>query len=76
MNDKPTDPWPPKAYNNLEFLNSPQARQIRILCELEETEKRFKEENIEGRCSAVPCPSMWPSIGSRRWRKNSPKRKA
>lgn len=41
------DKWPPKAYKNLEFLNSPEARKIRILCELEETEKRFKEENIE-----------------------------
>lgn len=40
-------PWPQKAYKNLEFLNSPEARQIRILCELEETERRFREENVE-----------------------------
>lgn len=39
--------WPPKAYNNYEFLHSPEARKIRILCELEETERRFKQENIE-----------------------------
>ncbi len=39
--------WPPKAYDNYEFLHSPEARKIRILCELEETERRFKEENIE-----------------------------
>lgn len=39
--------WPPKAYNNSEFLNSPAARKIRILCELEETERRFREENVE-----------------------------
>lgn len=47
MTEKAPDPWPPKAYKNLEFLNSPEARKIRILCELEETERRFKEENIE-----------------------------
>jgi len=32
---------PPKAYDNLEFLNSPAARHIRILCEYEETRQRF-----------------------------------
>lgn len=47
MQNKTNDPWPPKAYKNLEFLNSPEARQIRILCELEETERRFREENVE-----------------------------
>ena len=47
MTKKTTEEWPPKAYKNLEFLNSPAARQIRILCELEETEQRFKKENIE-----------------------------
>ncbi|MEX0326213.1 MAG: TIGR00730 family Rossman fold protein [Puniceicoccaceae bacterium] len=47
MTEESKDPWPPKAYKNLEFLNSPEARKIRILCELEETEQRFKEENIE-----------------------------
>jgi hypothetical protein len=47
MQNTTNDPWPPKAYKNLEFLNSPEARQIRILCELEETERRFREENVE-----------------------------
>ena len=30
---------PQKAYHNKEFLNSPEARAIRVQCELEETEK-------------------------------------
>lgn len=47
MPKKTPEKWPPKAYNNYEFLHSPEARKIRILCELEETEKRFKEENIQ-----------------------------
>lgn len=47
MPDHTPEPWPPKAYKNLDFLNSPEARQIRILCELEETERRFRKENIE-----------------------------
>jgi uncharacterized protein (TIGR00730 family) len=47
MSTNTPDSWPPKAYKNLEFLNSPEARQIRILCELEETERRFRQENIE-----------------------------
>jgi len=47
MNTSSPETWPPKAYKNLDFLNSPEARQIRILCELEETERRFREENIE-----------------------------
>lgn len=47
MPDPTVQSWPPKAYKNLDFLNSPEARQIRILCELEETERRFRHENIE-----------------------------
>ncbi|MGA1204731.1 MAG: LOG family protein [Opitutales bacterium] len=47
MPNPPKDEWPTKAYKNLEFLNSPEARKVRILCELEETERRFKQENIE-----------------------------
>jgi len=39
-------PWPPKAYKNLDFLNSSAARKIRVLCELTEPEARFKAENI------------------------------
>jgi uncharacterized protein (TIGR00730 family) len=38
----------PKAYNNLQFLNSPEARTIRILCEFLEPLKRFKENKIYG----------------------------
>jgi len=37
----------PKAYKNLEFLNSHQARTIRILSEYLEPEKRFVEKNIK-----------------------------
>jgi uncharacterized protein (TIGR00730 family) len=47
MQEYDQSPWPLKAYKNLEFLNSPEARQIRILCELEETERRFRAENVE-----------------------------
>ena len=39
--------WPLKAYKNLDFLNSEKARFIRILCELFEPEKRFKEAGVE-----------------------------
>ncbi len=38
---------PEKAYKNAEFLNSPAARQIRIVCEMEEPRVRFKEEGVE-----------------------------
>jgi uncharacterized protein (TIGR00730 family) len=39
--------FPKKAYNNHDFLNSPPARHIRILCEYEETRQRFIREKIE-----------------------------
>ena len=38
---------PPKAYKNQEFLNSPAARHIRILCEYEETRQRFLREGVK-----------------------------
>lgn len=38
---------PPKAYKNAEFLNSPEARAIRILCEYEEPRKRFAQHHVE-----------------------------
>lgn len=38
--------FPEKAYKNLDFLNSPAARHIRILCEYEEARQRFLRENI------------------------------
>jgi uncharacterized protein (TIGR00730 family) len=37
----------PKAYKNLEFLNSPQARSLRILAEFLEPLSRFKKEGIK-----------------------------
>ncbi len=37
---------PPKAYKNLEFLNSASARTIRILSEFYEPEARFKKYNV------------------------------
>lgn len=39
--------FPQKAYKNNSFLNSPAARNIRILCEYEEAEQRFAAEGIE-----------------------------
>ncbi|WP_309400895.1 LOG family protein [Cerasicoccus maritimus] len=38
--------WPTKAYKNLDFLNSSQARPIRMLCELAEPKKRLREMGI------------------------------
>lgn len=38
---------PEKAYKNLDFLNSPRARLIRMQCEYEEPRARFNEENVE-----------------------------
>ncbi len=39
-------PKPPKAYKDLEFLNSPDARTIRILAEFLEPQRRFRHANI------------------------------
>ena len=38
---------PPKAYRNIEFLNSPEARTIRILAEYNEPRARFKKYGVE-----------------------------
>jgi hypothetical protein len=38
--------FPKKAYKNPEFLNSPAARHIRILCEYEETRQRLMRERV------------------------------
>ncbi|MCP4643370.1 MAG: LOG family protein [bacterium] len=38
---------PVKAYNDLTFLNGPEARSIRVLCEFEEPETRFKRLGVE-----------------------------
>ena len=39
---------PLKAYNNSDFLNSREAREIRVLCELIEPGQRFAAEGVEG----------------------------
>lgn len=45
---KPRPPnEPPKAYKNIDFLNSSAARKIRVLCEMTEPEDRFKRERVE-----------------------------
>ena len=41
------DKWPNKAYENLHFLHSEQARNIRVLCEMTEPTLRFSEERIK-----------------------------
>lgn len=41
------DRWPPKAYKNDAYLNSREARKIRVLCEMSEPEDRFRKQNIE-----------------------------
>ncbi len=38
---------PPKAYKNAEFLNSPDARIVRIMAEFLEPQARFRSENIK-----------------------------
>jgi len=38
---------PEKAYKNLDFLNSTEARHVRILCEYEEPRQRLMNEGIE-----------------------------
>lgn len=38
---------PPKAYKNLEFLNSPDARVIRMLSEFLEPQRRFRRKQIK-----------------------------
>jgi uncharacterized protein (TIGR00730 family) len=45
MKKKPLEK-PPKAYKNLEFLNSPDARVIRMLSEFLEPQQRFRSEQI------------------------------
>ena len=37
---------PVKAYKNLDFLNSPQARTIRMVCEYEEPRVRFRQNQV------------------------------
>lgn len=42
-----TNSNPVKAYNNPDFLNSPAARKIRVLCEFTEPESRFRQFNVK-----------------------------
>lgn len=37
---------PTKAYKNQDFLNSPEARTIRMVCEYEEPRRRFREHGV------------------------------
>lgn len=39
--------WPEKAYKNLNFLNSADAREIRVLCEFVEPESRFRRMRVK-----------------------------
>ncbi len=41
------DEWPIRAYKDLNFLNSDEARSIRVLCEMTEPGLRFAEEQIK-----------------------------
>jgi uncharacterized protein (TIGR00730 family) len=38
--------WPIKAYKNLDFLNSPDARPVRVLCEFLEPAARFRHLHV------------------------------
>lgn len=38
---------PEKAYKNMDFLNSPEARAVRILCEYEEPKRRFEAQKVD-----------------------------
>ena len=45
--DTGTGNWPEKAYKNLAFLNSDDARTIRVMCEFEEPESRLRRFGVE-----------------------------
>ena len=40
------DEWPLKAYNNLDFINSSDGREIRVLCEFMEPRTRFRKKHV------------------------------
>jgi uncharacterized protein (TIGR00730 family) len=46
MDPTPMQQMPEKAYKDLDFLNSPPARHIRILCEYEEPRQRFLRHHV------------------------------
>ena len=58
---------PPKAYKNMEFLNSPGARAIRILCEYEETRQRFIQEDVHNTLVFFGSARTKSSEDSRSW---------
>lgn len=43
---EPEGPKSPKAYENLDFLHSPAARNIRVQCELTEPESRLRRQGV------------------------------
>jgi len=43
----PIGPKPDKAYKNNNFLNSPEARMIRIMCELQQPGQQLEKEGVE-----------------------------
>ncbi len=43
---KQKEEWPIKAYKNLDFLNSPAARTIRVMTEMVEPADRFRRNNL------------------------------
>jgi uncharacterized protein (TIGR00730 family) len=45
--DTGTGNWPEKSYKNLAFLNSDDARTIRVMCEFEEPESRLRRFGVE-----------------------------
>jgi len=44
---KPRPVKPPKAYKNIDFLNSPDARTIRMLAEFLEPQRRFRQNQVQ-----------------------------
>mmetsp|Transcript_35221 Transcript_35221/g.93306 ORF Transcript_35221/g.93306 Transcript_35221/m.93306 type:complete len:351 (-) Transcript_35221:366-1418(-) len=43
----PQGPKPYKAYKNEEFLNCSESRMVRVMCELQEPQRRLKEKGID-----------------------------
>merc|ERR1719387_2741201 len=43
----PQGPKPPKSYKNSEFLNSGDARMIRIMCELQQPGHQLEKKGVE-----------------------------
>ncbi len=58
-----------KAYKNLDFLNSPEGRTIRILCEYEEPRRRFRQARVKdtvvfyGSARAIPREQAVGQLG-------------